>query len=368
MPLTEPSPSRPLHCIAATGAKRTRFDASPDYAEGLYDLGAGVYAWMVPNGSWGEANAGLVVGEGASLLIDTLWDVRLTQQMLDTMRNTLSHPPIVTLVNTHGDGDHYFGNELLADADIITSDASLEEMAHKTPGQMLAFGKLGKVMQMLGLPNLRQAGRWFTAMGAPYDFRGVTHTPAKRGFSGRLELEVGGRKIDFIEVGPAHTAGDVIVHVPDAGVVLAADIMFLGSTPVMWAGPLENWFKALDVITALEPEIVVPGHGPLTDLAGVAQVKAYWQFVDDAVQTRFDAGMSARHAAHDIARSAAFQAQPFADWIAPERIMTNTHILYRQKLGKSGHPALPTLLKILYDQAQLAATLPTPKTQGSVRN
>ncbi len=64
--------------IADTGRQRTRFGETPQYPEGLYDLGNRVYAWMVPNGSWGESNAGLVVGEGESLLVDTLWDLNFT--------------------------------------------------------------------------------------------------------------------------------------------------------------------------------------------------------------------------------------------------------------------------------------------------
>ena len=66
------------------------------------------------------------------------------------------------------------------------------------------------------------------------------------------------------------------MHVPDARVVFAADVVFIGSTPVMWAGPLEGWLRALDTIAALEPDVVVPGHGPVTDVAGLEQVRAYW--------------------------------------------------------------------------------------------
>jgi hypothetical protein len=72
-------------CIAASGVEHTRFSEIPNYSEGLYDLNNQLYAWMVPNGSWGEANAGLVVGDGASLLVDTLWDVKYTRAMLDAM-------------------------------------------------------------------------------------------------------------------------------------------------------------------------------------------------------------------------------------------------------------------------------------------
>ncbi len=71
--------------IAGTDRLRTRFGEAPQYAEGLYDLGNRVYAWIVPNGSWGESNAGLVVGEGESLLVDTLWDLNFTREMLKAM-------------------------------------------------------------------------------------------------------------------------------------------------------------------------------------------------------------------------------------------------------------------------------------------
>jgi len=72
--------------IATREALCTRFNEVPKYVVGLYDLNNRLYAWMVPNGSWGETNAGLIVGDGESLLVDTLWDVRYTCYMLDAMR------------------------------------------------------------------------------------------------------------------------------------------------------------------------------------------------------------------------------------------------------------------------------------------
>ena len=76
--------------IIATKSQRTRFGEIPQFAEGLYDLSYRVYAWMVPNGSWGESNAGLIVGSGASLLVDTLRDFNYTRVMLDAMRSLRS--------------------------------------------------------------------------------------------------------------------------------------------------------------------------------------------------------------------------------------------------------------------------------------
>ncbi|MGE0611763.1 MAG: MBL fold metallo-hydrolase, partial [Hyphomicrobiales bacterium] len=242
-----------FQCIAPTGARRTRFGEHPRYAEGLYDLGGNAYAWMVPNGSWGESNAGLVVGGGQSLLIDTLWDPLLTDAMLQAMEPLTRAAPVAILVNTHADGDHFWGNQRLPKADSITSEAARREMRRHRPGAMLSFGRLGRMLKGLPFRRARRVGQYFAAMCAPYAFAQVVHMPAKRGFSGRLALDVGGRAVHLIEVGPAHTEGDLVVHVPDASLVYTGDVLFVGSTPVMWAGPLSNWLAGLDRIESLKP-------------------------------------------------------------------------------------------------------------------
>jgi glyoxylase-like metal-dependent hydrolase (beta-lactamase superfamily II) len=330
----------------------------PTYAEGLYNLGKGCYAWMVPNGSWGESNAGLVVGKGQSLLIDTLWDLDYTGVMLDAMGKITSKAPIRTVINTHSDGDHFWGNELLGDAEIITSQASLDDMTSTKPKSMILLERIGKVMSAVKVFDGDKAGNWFQQMVAPYDFGAVTLTPARRAFEGGLTLDVGGRKVECIEVGPAHTAGDLIVFVPHARLVYTADILFIGSTPVMWAGPVENWLAALHLLETMDADTFVPGHGPITDKAGIAMVRSYWEFVAEEVGKRFKAGMAASDAAYDIVLSAEFARQPFSSWNSPERIMTSTHTIYRHLNGKPAAPKVPELIGIMRKQAILAYELP----------
>lgn len=344
-------------CIFATRSRRTRFGEEPDYPEGLYDLGRDVYAWLVPNGSWGEANAGLIVGRGASLVVDTLWDPRHTRGMLDAMETLAGDAAISQLVNTHADGDHFWGNQLLPGADSITSARAREEMEHHTPRTMLAFARLGRILSMLPGRKLRVAGRYFRAMCAPYDFASVAHTPAKRAFESTHELVVGGRPIHLYELGPAHTQGDLIVHVPDAGVIFAGDLLFIGVTPVMWAGPLDNWLRGLDLIENLEADILVPGHGPLIDSSGVSHVRAYWGFVNAAARAHYADGIPARRAASAIANSDEFRAKGFAEWDSPERIMTNVHMLYREYAGKTATMSAVAKLAVMKRQAELASEM-----------
>lgn len=345
-------------CVVPTNALHTQYGEEPRFAEGLYALTDDTYAWMVPNGSWGEANAGLIVGDGESLLIDTLWDVPKTQGMLDAMAPYHKACPINTVVNTHADGDHFWGNQLIADADVITTDASLAEMAHHQPKTLFAFQKMGRLLACLPTAKSRKAGHWFQAMCAPYDFAGVAHTPAKRGFSGTLNLSVGGREVRLIEVGPAHTNGDLMVHVPDARTLFASDILFIGSTPVMWAGPLENWFRALDRILALDIDIIVPGHGPFATHDDVIAVKDYWTFVLENARQHFDSGTRADVAAFKIASGRAFRDRGYDAWDSPERLMTNVHMLYRGFRGRSHRPSTLAIIRMMYRQALLAHDLP----------
>jgi cyclase len=348
------------HWTLAVGsnARRTRFSETPRYAEGLYDLNHRLYAWMVPNGSWGESNAGLILGKDEALLVDTLWDVKHTGAMLDAMRFLTDAAPVKYIVNTHADGDHWWGNQLVPQAEIITSQASFDELLCVQPKSMLLLGRLGKLLSAVRCFGAGKVGHWFQGMVAPYDFQEVVPRMPTRTFVDHLTLAVGGRQVALIQVGPAHTQGDLLVHVPEAKTLYSGDILFIGSTPVMWAGPVENWLAALDLILDMDIDVIVPGHGPITDKRGVQQVKAYWEYVHTQVQQRFDAGLSAGNAAYDIALSDDFAGQPFALWNSPERLMTNVHTLYRHLQGRSDPPKVPELINIMRKQALLAHRLP----------
>ena len=86
------------------------------------------------------------------------------------------------------------------------------------------------------------------------------------------------KKVELIEVGPVHSDGDLIVHIPHARTVVAADIVVTSQHQIMWAGSTANVLKALDKIISLEPEYVVSGHGSVTDINGVLELKDYWEY------------------------------------------------------------------------------------------
>ncbi|HZS93364.1 MAG TPA: MBL fold metallo-hydrolase [Chloroflexota bacterium] len=345
-------------CLFSTGTTRTRYGEVPAFEEGLYQVGERIYAWMVPNGSWGETNAGLIVGDGEALLVDTFWDARCTQIMLDAMSSVLAGTRITHVVNTHADGDHFWGNSVVDSAEIVTSGAARAEMRSMRPGALVSLGKIGRVLSGVRVFGADKVGHWFQAMVAPYDFRSVVVTPASREFVGETTLSIGGRTVRLVEVGPAHTAGDTLVYVPDAKVLFSGDIVFAGSTPVMWSGPIDNWLIALERILALDFDLVIPGHGFITDKRGVEQVRDYWEFLQTEIRTRYDAGMKAGEAARDIALSSDFARRPFAQWNSPERIVVSTHTEYRHLDGKGIHLGSLAMLNLMRQQALLAFEFP----------
>lgn len=264
---------------------------APRYRKGLHELGGGCHAWLLPDGSWGWSNSGLITGSGTSLMVDTLFDLALTREMLEGLRPVTDRHPIGTLINTHSDGDHVFGNQLLAErgVEIVASEAAA---ALITQDQVDA---LAAVKDREGA-----VGDFARHIFGPFDFSAIVATGPDRTFEGRESLDVGGREVRLIQVGPAHTAGDTLVHVPDARLLYAGDILFVGGTPVVWAGPTSRWIAACDLILDLDVATIVPGHGPVTDKSGVAPVRDYLEFVRIEATKRYEDGLEVADAVASI--------------------------------------------------------------------
>lgn len=322
------------------------------YTRGPHAVGDGVWAYLQPDGSWGWSNAGLVAAPdgGSTLLVDTLFDVPLTAAMLDELRRaTPAAARIGTVVNTHANGDHCWGNELVADAEIVASAACAAEMAELPPSRLAEL--------VAAAPALGTLGDYVARIFGAFDFGSVTLTLPTRTFTGALTLEVGGRTVVLHEVGPAHTRGDVIVEVPDARVVFCGDLLFVGAHPVIWSGPVANWIAALDRIAAMDVDVVVPGHGPVTDIAGVAEVRAYLVHLRDEARRRYDDGVPALEAARSLLRE--MGGGPFAGWGEPERLAANVAALYREFGAADAHdPA--TLLAWMAELAHDGSPGPAP--------
>jgi cyclase len=313
------------------------------YSRGLHDVGDGLYAYLQPDGSWGWSNAGLIVDGDAALLVDTLFDLRLTREMLQEMKsNVPAARSIDTLVNTHANGDHTFGNQLVSGARIVASRRTADEMLELPPAALAALKQAA--------PEMGRTGEFFLQCFGNFDFAGIELAPPGETFEEELVLCVGDKEVRLLEVGPAHTRGDTLVIVPRDRVLFSGDILFHGGHPVVWAGPVSNWIAACERILDMDVEVIVPGHGPLADKAAVRELKEYFEYLYGEARTRFEAGMSPLEAAGDIALDR------YAGWGETERLVVNVDAIYRELAQDDSER---TVLALWEQMAELAASLQT---------
>jgi glyoxylase-like metal-dependent hydrolase (beta-lactamase superfamily II) len=284
----------------------------------LREVGTDVYACLQPDRGLGTSNSGLLA-RGGGLVVDTFWDLPHTRAMIETYARVW-HTPVRRVVNTHHNGDHCWGNQLFPDAEIIGHRACAAAFGRERP----------ETMQMLhdaansDDPALAAMARRL----ADWDFRGIELRPPSTVFDDRLTLDLDGMRVELIHVGPAHTAGDAIVHLPAARVVFTGDVLFRLCTPIGWDGTYDAWMGALDAIVALDPAVVVPGHGPLCGVEGPREMKAYLAYVRAESARLFAAEVPVVEAAKRI------DLGPYAGWTEPERIVFQVDRAYRELRGE----------------------------------
>lgn len=276
----------------------------PPYTEGLHRLGACTAAYLQPDGGFGLSNAGVVSRGDDVLLVDTLFDLAHTRRMLDAIGR-----PVRRCVNTHDNGDHCWGNQLLAaeGAEIIGHRHCAEDMGAITPAVLAA---------LVSAPPDTALGRYFARARERFDFDGIEITPPTTVFDDTLDLDVGGTRVALVHVGPAHTRGDVIAHVPEDGVVFCGDVLFRLCAPLAWEGSTDTWIAALETVAGLDAGTVVPGHGPVCTPAGALEMRDYLEHVRAAAREEFERGTPLLEAAAGI------DLGPYAEWGERERVVS----------------------------------------------
>jgi 2-keto-4-pentenoate hydratase/2-oxohepta-3-ene-1,7-dioic acid hydratase in catechol pathway/glyoxylase-like metal-dependent hydrolase (beta-lactamase superfamily II) len=308
---------RPNPDAAPAAPRVNRAPARVPYTRGLHQVADRVWAWTLPDGGYGWSNAGLIAGEGASVLVDTLFDLALTREMLTAMRPITGPAPITDAVITHSNGDHTHGNQLLdGSVRIIAAHGTAEEIEHGMAPEMRAMAQTAN-LGPVATPYTRERFGHF-------DFSNITLRNADQTFERSLRLEVGDRRIDVLNLGPAHTAADSVVHVPDAGVLFGGDLLFIGCTPIVWAGPIANWVAACDAMITLDAPTVVPGHGPVTDPDGIRAVRGYLVHIAERAEAAYRQGLSWAEAADTI------DLGEYATWLDAERVVVNVYQRYRE--------------------------------------
>jgi cyclase len=275
-----------------------------------------VYACEQAERGLGWSNSGLVAA-GGGLVVDTLYDLALTREMNDLYAEVHPAAP-ATLVNTHHNGDHCWGNQLFPEAEIIAHRGCADRFSAFTPAGAEAIRTMADPPDHL---------RDLQEEMAPFSFADIVLTPPTRVIDGDLTLDLDGLRVDLLHVGPAHTEGDLIVHVPDEGVVLAGDVLFHRCAPIGWEGSTDRWIAALRRIEDLGPEHVVPGHGPVCGVAEVRGARTYLEDVRRSATSAWHQGLPVLDACERI------DLAPYDGWDEPWRLAANVHRVYRECEG-----------------------------------
>ncbi|WP_331721327.1 MBL fold metallo-hydrolase [Streptomyces sp. NBC_00212] len=319
-------------------------------ASDLQQIAPGVFAWWPgQDGVWGLANCGLIASQGEALLIDTPYTPALTDNFLAAARAAAGHAALTRVAVTHANGDHTWGLQQLPDAEVIATHAALEHQClEPTPQQLTALGRDTDPDQPLG--------RYFRQHFGQFDFSDIRVVSPTTTFTGRLDLQVGSIPVVLHEVGPAHTVGDLIVHLPEQRVVFAGDIAFAGDHPPHWAGPLERISEACERILALDPEWIVPGHGPLMTPDALREYIAYLDDLSDHADVMHAQGRTSIEAVHILLKEGRYPGLGL-----PERLAITLGTEFRHLDRDSTAPDMVTLVsqaaRIAWDLA--AADSPT---------
>ena len=269
-----------------------------------------------------------------------------TRSLLDVAR---ARGAVDVVVNTHANGDHCYGNGVVArafpQARIVSTTAAALEMPEVPPSLMAWATRAMRVVNVLpgfvgdrvrfGPATLHELARYWLDGFARFDFGGIRlHAPTET-FDDELHVSVGDVDVHLIELGPAHTKGDAIAWVPKHRVLFTGDLLFHGGTPIVWAGPLSRWIAACDRMLALDAAVVVPGHGPIANNAALQDVRDYLAFVDAEARPFVESGVPAFEVARALLSSASFVNGPWSTWTERERIAVNVDAVARE-LGKPG--------------------------------
>ena len=274
----------------------------------LEEVSDGVFAYIQPDGTWWINNCGFVTAADGVVAIDTCATEKRTKTFLSTMKG-VTDAPLRTLINTHHHGDHTHGNYLTHPATIVGHE--------NTRAALLETG------------IQHYDGVWETP-----DWGDLKLAAPMITFSDHVNVWAGDLKLELHYIGTsAHTTNDVVIWIPERKVLYTGDLIFNGGTPFVVMGSVSGARIAVQRLRQFDAEIVVPGHGPVCDLAVLDTLDRYYAYIQNLAVETDRAGVSALEAAKSA------DLGEFAELGDSERIVGNLHrALFELRGGAPGAP------------------------------
>ncbi len=279
----------------------------PSWPTELREVADGVFAYVQAGGGFCVSNAGVVVGGGEAVAIDALFSPPMTRSFRDAIADA-GLPAVRLVVDTHHHVDHTLGNALFPEASVV------------------AHANARREMERVGLPLDRLVSI------APHfkdDLVGVEVRLPDVTFEGPATVWAGGRRMDLLHLGAAHTIGDALVHLPAERVLFTGDVAFHYVTPLAFEGHIGRWIDVCRRVEAMDGvDVIVPGHGPVGTKADVAKMRQYLELIHREARAAFDEGAPPEEAARRI------DLGEYAQWGEPERLSLNVGRLYQEFRGE----------------------------------
>lgn len=201
------------------------------------EIGPGLYAFTAE----GDPNTGVIIGRDAVMIVEAQATPRLARKVIEKVR-TVTDLPIRFLTLTHYHAVRVLGASAYGAENIIMSDKARAMVAER--GQEDWDSEFGR------FPRLFQGHE---------EIPGLTWPSLT--FDTRMSVELGNRRVELMHLGRAHTAGDIVVWVPDAGVMFTGDIVEYHSACYCGDGYFTDWGSTLDAIATFAPDAIAPGRG-----------------------------------------------------------------------------------------------------------
>jgi len=201
------------------------------------------------------ANAGIIIGRDAVLVVDTLISAKEGERFLGDIRK-VTNKPIKYVVNTHTHLDHALGNCVFAKlgATVISHDADRIMLANQ------------------GADILKNAGNYGLK---PEDMAGTEIIVPTLTFSDQMSIDLGGEEVQLIHTAPSHTPGSLVVYLPAKKLLFSGDILFTDFHPFLADGDFGGWTKTIEYLLDMDVERIVPGHGPLSTKKDLREMRDY---------------------------------------------------------------------------------------------
>ena len=189
----------------------------------------------------GDPNSGVIIGDESVMIVEAQATPRLAHKVIEKVRE-VTDKPISHVVLTHYHAVRVLGASAYGADQIIMGEAAR--------GMVMERGQEDWDSEFQRFPRLFEGYESIPGLTFP------TTT-----FNDRMTVHLGKRRVDLMHLGRAHTAGDIVIHVPDENVMFTGDIVEDHSACYCGDGHFADWGNTLDAIAAYDVNSIAPGRG-----------------------------------------------------------------------------------------------------------